>query len=805
MVEQSLLPKEYQGISALIEIPDIPLDDQGQVRAAQLRSVSNIVPFTLLASLINCAVVGLTFYGSDSGDIFLYWCVASAMLIGFLLLMNMRFARRKDLQVQPQRSINELSFASAVLGGLWGILPFIGLPLADATGQMIVGSVIVGMMFGGAYTMARVPQAAISFLAPIVVGAVLGLQLTQDPRATMLSVLFIVYFIVLLISVRTIYAQYVGMMLGQGAVRQQSQLISLLLRDFGETASDWLWQTNSNGILQDIPLEVGRDKPQYDVMKNGLRLVSVFEEDENRDALQVNLEHQRSFHDLLLKVVVDKQTSWWMLTGKPIFEDEVFVGFRGVATDVTVTKETEDRITQMAHYDGLTGLPNRTTLQERLEAEVRRTPDQGEQRALALLDLDNFKWVNDTMGHPAGDHLLKLAADRITKLTQEGDMVARLGGDEFALVLCRHRRDGQSIKAFIDKLSDVLNQPYNLWGSTARCSSSIGVRPLTIGTDARTLMKHADLALYQAKKLGKAQSAIFTEALENKARQRREVEVDLQRALEEDELRVYFQPQIDAQTREINGVEALLRWQHPSKGLVYPTAFIEAAEDSGLITRLGDWVIRAALEHARRLPAHMRVAINISPLQIHSANLMSTIVNALASNDLHPSRLELEITETVLLTDTEFTLDRLHKLKSLGIRIALDDFGTGYSSLSYLRLFPFDKIKIDKSFIQDLEISAEDREIAKATLRLAKSLRLHCTAEGVETEFQSNFLRQHGCDQLQGFLVSRALPIEKLAYLVEMSGEDSASARPKPVNAEHPSDNRAKIKLVEPTKKGLTG
>lgn len=806
MVEQSLVPKEYQGLSALFRVPDVPEDDRGQVRAAQLRSVGAAMPFSLMASLINGAVIGLTFYQSTTGQIFLYWCIALSFLTGTLFFVYKRHSAISERAIRSERSIRHFAYVAASLGFLWGLLPFIGLPLADATGQMVLGATIVGMMFGGAYTLARVPQAAVAFLSPIIIGAILGLQLGQDARASMLSILLVVYFFVLLASIRTIYAQYLAMMIGQGAVKQQSQLISLLLRDFGETASDWLWQTNSRGILQDIPLEMSTEKPQHKIMQSGLRLSSLFEADENYEVLKLNLERRKSFRDLLLKVVVEDEAFWWLLTGKPIFEDDEFVGFRGVATDATVTKAAEDRITQMAHYDAITGLPNRVSLQERLEHEVRRVPEAGEVRALALLDLDNFKWVNDTLGHPAGDHLLKLAADRISGLVREGDMVARLGGDEFAILIRRHRGDTQSIKSFIENLTDTLNKPYNLWGSTARCSASIGVKPVGVGLDTRTLLKHADLALYQAKKLGKARSSVFTEALELKARQRREVEVDLQRALETDELEVYFQPQIDVKTREINGVEALLRWNHPTKGLVYPGAFIEAAEDSGLITRLGDWVIRAALAQAKRMPDDVRVAINISPLQIHSANLMTTIVNALAANDLHPSRLELEITETVLLTDTDFTIDRLLKLKSLGIRIVLDDFGTGYSSLSYLRRFPFDKIKIDKSFIQDLEVSSEDREIARATLSMARSLGLNCTAEGVETEYQSQFLRDEGCDQIQGYLVSRALPIEKLVHLFESSSQRSAlrqSARPQRIIDE---PQHAQIKLVHtPSDKAVSG
>ena len=319
-------------------------------------------------------------------------------------------------------------------------------------------------------------------------------------------------------------------------------------------------------------------------------------------------------------------------------------------------------------------------------------------------------------------------------------------------------------------LSDKLGRPYEIWGSTAHCGASIGVRDIdTHGVDIQVLLKHADLALYQAKSMGKGTWCFFTQDLDDRARARRAIEIDLHKALEQDELRLHFQPLISAQTREVVAVETLIRWQHPERGLIMPIDFIEHAEDSGLITRLGDWVIRAALDQARRMPDHVRIAVNISPLQIHSSSLVTTILNALATNGIAANRLELEITESVLMTDTQFTLERLKQLKDIGMRIALDDFGTGFSLLSYLRKFPFDKIKIDKSFIQDLEYEEDSRAITRATLTLAKALGMRCTAEGVETESQSEFLTENGCDELQGYLISRPQPLDKLGHLLSLT------------------------------------
>jgi diguanylate cyclase (GGDEF)-like protein len=392
-------------------------------------------------------------------------------------------------------------------------------------------------------------------------------------------------------------------------------------------------------------------------------------------------------------------------------------------------------------------------------------------RALLWLDLDNFKWVNDTLGHPAGDELLRQVSLRLSSMAGTADMVARPGGDEFAMIV--ERPAGGALEEFFGQLTEAMRAPYDIWGSTAHCSASFGVRVFDAYTsDPCEVLKHADLALYDAKRTGKAQWCMFTQKMEASARARVQVEAELERAIDNDELRVFFQPLVDARSHSIVGVESLLRWRHPVRGLVFPDEFIGLAEDYGLITRMGEWVIRAALAQAARLPDHVNVAVNISPLQFHSATLMATIVNALAANNIAPSRLELEITESVLMTDTEFTLRRLHQIKDLGVRISLDDFGTGYSSLSYLRAFPFDKIKIDQSFVKDIDSCPESRAIAVATLTLARSLGMRCTAEGVETLYQADFLRDHGCDELQGFFISRAQPLDNLAHLVEVRPAD---------------------------------
>ncbi|MEO9968382.1 MAG: EAL domain-containing protein [Hyphomonadaceae bacterium] len=748
--------------------PDIPSEVAGSIRAKQLASVTGLVPAIMMAQLINAAVVLIAFWSSGAEGLLGLWATALCLICGVTMLGSVKGKRIKEKQTRSRRSMEKMSRRSAFLGLIWGVVPIIIVPYSDPLGHMALGIVMAAMGFAGGFLLGRIPQAAYAFIGPLMLGHIVGLQIIGTPVYDLLSILTLVYTGILIVCVQWSHARYVEQLLGEAALIEQEQVISLLLRDFEETTSDWLWQTDEDGRLQGLQDGLQVNKAQYDIMQQGMELTELFHACESRDVLETSLKRRSAFRDLVMCVEASDGEAWWLLTGKPVFENGFFAGFRGVASDVTASKLSEDRIAHLAHYDDLTGLPNRVTMLERLEKEVRAPVRPGYLRALLWLDLDNFKWVNDTLGHPAGDALLRMVADRLHEHCQPSDAIARLGGDEFAVSI--ERKGGiAEIEEFISGLSKELSKAYNLKGSAARCSASIGVRVFDATlTDARTLLKHADLALYKAKSNGKSGWCMFSNDLEEEAQRRRDVELDLQRAIENNELVVYFQPQVDAKTRELVGCEALLRWVHPTKGLIYPGEFIEAAEDSGLITRLGDWVIRAALENAKRFPDHVRIAVNISPLQVHSANLFPTIVQALARNQLDPSRLDLEITESVLMTDTDFTIDRLHQLKALGVRISLDDFGTGFSSLSYLRNFPFDKIKIDKSFISDMETSEDSRAITVATLGLAKALGLRCTAEGVETEFQSKFLSDHGCDELQGFFISRAQPVEKLKYFVDM-------------------------------------
>lgn len=778
-------------IASILAPVDVPPDQITKVRASQLESIDKLGVILVLANLLNVAVSLVLFSGGGQAGLIGLW--SSALCLGCALLFMRTLARNSPNQAlstaRSRVAVWPYTVVALAFGLTWSALPLFVLPGADAFSQIAVGFILAGLIFGGALILYRLPPAAFAFTLPLAASMVASFSLQSDLRSDHLSVLALLYMLIVSVCVRWNYNQFLIQHLNKAAVAQQNSLIGLLLRDFEESTSDWLWQTNARGVLLDIPLNVRGAKSGYDVMRNGLPLLEIFAEGEARNVLEASLQRHSGFRDLVLKVAgTGESPRWWSLTGKPLLQDGILIGFRGVASDVTQSKQIEDRIAFMAHYDGLTGLPNRASFQERFERYWSAQPEPGRVSAVILMDLDNFKWVNDTLGHAAGDEVLRQVAQRLTEVLGTGDVIARLGGDEFALVLERSNRTVLADQ--LNRLVERLSVPYDIWGSTANCTSSLGLRVFWPGErDPDTLLSHADLALYQAKRKGKGNWAAFTKDLDERAQARRLIERDLQHALVNDELFLEFQPIQSAATGELVACETLLRWNHPTKGLILPGEFIEHAEDCGLIPRMGDWVIRQALAEARRLPNHVRVSVNVSPLQLHSASLVPTIVNAMATNGIEASRLDLEITESVLLADTDFVLNRLIQLKRLGLTLSLDDFGTGFSSLSYLRAFPFDKIKIDKSFISDLETNEDSRAITRATIRLAKSLGLGSTAEGVETQVQKAFLTRLGCDEIQGYVISKARPLSELAHIIPLKGRALVAKPDTPVEILKPQAN----------------
>jgi diguanylate cyclase (GGDEF)-like protein/PAS domain S-box-containing protein len=459
--------------------------------------------------------------------------------------------------------------------------------------------------------------------------------------------------------------------------------------------------------------------------------------------------------------------AWQSQTKGPRYITSTRIGIRdksgepryliSVVEDVTERRRADEKIAHMAHYDALTDLPNRALFREQIERELEKVAGGG-QFALLYIDVDEFKGINDSLGHHVGDELLKLIATRLRGCLKRGDLIARLGGDEFA-VIQTGIQSSTEVLSFVTRIYEAIRQPYHCFGHQLSTDASIGIALAPQdGTDLDQLVKNADLAMYGAKAEGRRTHRFFEPEMDASAKARLTLEQDLRQALVCGGFEIHYQPLVDLRTNAVSGCEALLRWRHPERGMISPAEFIPVAEDTGLINELGDWVLRTACNEAATWPAHVRIAVNVSPVQLKCDTLALRIAGALAASGLAPSRLELEITEAVLIRDDEAALSILHQLRSIGVRIALDDFGTGYSSLSYLKRFPFDKIKIDRCFVADIAEAGGAPVIVQAVVNIAAASNMTTVAEGVETEAQREMLRALGCTEMQGYLFSRPKP-----------------------------------------------
>jgi diguanylate cyclase (GGDEF)-like protein/PAS domain S-box-containing protein len=487
--------------------------------------------------------------------------------------------------------------------------------------------------------------------------------------------------------------------------------------------------------------------------------------------IATTLAHQR-FTDLEYEALDDDGgTRWFCINGEPVFDEQgIFRGYRGTGTDITARKQSEQRITHVAQHDVLTGLPNRSLLQDRLGQAVAYSMRCAHPVWVMLIDLDRFKFVNDSMGHKAGDVLLVTVAARLRSALRDTDTVARLSGDEFVVILTEHEDQKLSVDV-VQRLMDSVAQPVMLGSKEFFVTCSIGVAVFpTDGAPAESLIEHADIAMYRAKKLGRNNFQFYTPAMNEEAMERVRIESALRNALERDEFVLHYQPQVDLASGEIVGMEALIRWQHPEMGMVAPSRFIGVAEETGLIVQIGAWVMRAACQQNQAWQqaglGKLCVAVNLSARQFGAANLIAEIRAVLAETGLPPGCLEIELTESLFMSDVTLAVELLHAMKALGINLSIDDFGTGYSSLSYLSRFPIDVLKIDRSFVAEITRDSNDAAIVASIIALAHNLKLAVIAEGVETEEQLDYLRRHGCDEMQGYYFSRPLPAAEFEALL---------------------------------------
>ncbi|HSA81997.1 MAG TPA: EAL domain-containing protein [Geminicoccaceae bacterium] len=533
-------------------------------------------------------------------------------------------------------------------------------------------------------------------------------------------------------------------------------------RDIAEATSDWIWETDERLRVEFVSerfADITGLGPQAVLGRTLAELLHPAEDLELWDRHLADLAARRPFRGVLCRLDdASNQDRTLRVAGKPIFDGEGgFRGYRGTATDITAELEAQSEAWRTARHDPVTGLPNRLLMHERLTqavAEGRRTTAMA---AVLCLDLDHFKEVNDSLGHAAGDLLIRGCGERLQACLREIDTLARLGGDEFAIVQTGVERMAD-VRRLADRLLGCLDHPFELDGHEVMVSASIGVAMMPMdGEDPQTLLQNADIALYRAKTEGRNRFRFFEPGMDAEQRERKAMEADLRRAVQNGEFEIYYQPQIDLRTRGLAGAEALVRWNHPERGLLPAAAFIQIAEETGLLLTIGEWLIPTACRQAAAWPS-CRLSINLSPVQLKHPGVVGLIRDSLARSHLAPYHLELEIPESVLLHDTRAALSTLMQLKELGVRIAIGDFGTGDSSLSYLRKFQFDKLKIDRSFVRDLDGGSDSQAIVKAVVGLGRNLGMVTCAEGVERSDQLELLEREGCDQVQGFLLSQPMP-----------------------------------------------
>ena len=780
-----MLKSLWNRINAFFNSVDIPEEHAAQIRGEQIEAFKKALPVGVIATAVNATIVIAFCLLNNPGWNVTIWAaiIVATTAIGVPAALHAHKSR-KVAHPRPIHHMRKPLQSATAFGLVWALGVILLMPGASVTQQMLLTTVVAGMMCGGAYIFSTVPRAALAFVGTIATGFAAAISMSKFGIGKWAIIMLLISYTVFMFkSAYWNYSNYVRAWLQQIELNaqkvelgRQNEVINLLLKDFEQTASDCLWETNANAELirltEDLAdrLHVSLD---WELPCKFSEILVAGGADEHEVTHIINIAAQNTyFRDLLLRLRTDQGERWLSFSGKKKTDG----GYRGVVADITDAQEAEAQIRYLAHYDSLTGLANREQLRIELTDAFGNAEAYNKGFTLLCLDLDRFKTINDVHGHQVGDAVLVTCAQRMRKCLGDSDIAARVGGDEF-IILQRANDNKADAEDLAKRLIATLEKPIYVNELVVQVSTSIGISICPDdGHSTDELLKNADLALYRAKNSGRARTCFFEQDMDDEASERRELEAALREAIREGQFRLFFQPLVDSKTRKAIGFEALLRWQHPTKGLIGPETFIDIAEQTGMIASIGEWVIREALHEAACWTDGQSVSVNLSPIQVKSPTLMACVIGALASSEVDPSRLEFEITESVLLDDSDNSLKTLKELHELGIRISLDDFGTGYSSLSYLSSFPFDKIKIDKSFVQAIGDSTECRAIVRAVAGLADSLGMRSTAEGLETQEQIYSVMAEGCSELQGFYFSQPQSAEKL----EEAGLLRRAKHPKP-------------------------
>jgi len=743
-----------------------PADRIGRaVRQAQIDALIRLVPATVAIQILTAAVmvVGLR----DTTDNFQLglWFGAALLLCFTRGVRAIRLRQDPEYAEAHPSSTARICIQICLLASLWLVPPLFWFDTAAPNQQIFMCVVMAALVSAGSITLVSLPQAALLYVGFLAVGCV---SLTIKLDSPSMLALVLVYAAVLIINVLSTARQFIAHSRDRIELREQGEIIKLL-RELEATGSGGLWELDGDLRIVKISIELLAEMRLREEQVIGHHykrfldpLGQIAAVSSGMRALFEDLDSGTPFRDRAI-MSADRER-WWSISAKPIHDEKgQLAGWRGVASDITEARLHGNDAVRAARTDPLTALANRLLVRELLEEAVLQQWDSNAGCALLLVDLDRFKLVNDTLGHAIGDQLLVEVGKRLEMSVGKGGRVGRIGGDEFAVVWSGSC-DRDQLGAVAGRIAADLSKSFTVGAATLHVGATIGIAVCPQdGAFEEELMRSADLALYRAKEAGRGGHAFFERWMFDEAEDHRLLEQDVRQALGGDGLALAYQPIIDASTGEMVGREALLRWRHPKRGDIPPDQFIPIIEDAGLIHQIGDWVIREACAEAAGWDGEMRVAVNISAAQLTGAGLAKTVLSALASTRLQPSRLELEVTESVFLGDDAATLASLERLRALGVRLVLDDFGKGYSSFGYLSRAHFAKIKIDQSFVRGAAEGAQDCvAIVNAILALARGLGVETTAEGVETERQAEVMRQLGCTQLRGFHFGRPVRAEEL-------------------------------------------
>lgn len=761
----------------------------GRFRARQIQAVLRLTPLTMFANALNGIIVVVTFWQMINPVMLVGWglCVFYAAAVGFDSWL--RWQRGRAPEAASARALKRAARHAALLALLWALVPMFLLPLASLESQVMLSTIAVGMLCAGGFALATIPQAALTYVAILGTGTFVGLIRLEHDLGVELGALLAIYVLIVMGSVMSNARTFGARVIAEADGERQRQLIGLLLRDFEENASDWLWEIDPHGRLTHVSRRMASVFGRDETSLRGQSLLELIgatlsratpEEQQALAGLQRCFDQGAPFRDVLVPIILGGETRWWSLTAKPLGLAGTPGGWRGVGTDVTASLNAQREVARLAHFDSLTGLANRNRFQEVLSNIEDGTPGQPAEALLLCLDLDNFKTVNDSLGHSFGDGLLRVVAQRLTGRTRRTDLVARLGGDEFAII-----RSGpvtpEDAEELAERLIQILSDPCEIDGVRVRVGASVGIAIAPKdGQSGDQLLKNADIALYAAKYEGKGRFRFFDYEMDTRARRRLFLEHELRGALNRGEFHLVYQPQFTIDGGEVTGCEALLRWEHPRLGPIPTEECISVAEESGQIEAIGNWVIDQAIEDAMAWPPQLRVSINMSLAQFMDPALCERILTKLQRSGMAAGRIELELTESVFLTDARMAGQQLTALKRSGIRIALDDFGTGYSSLAYLRNYPFDRLKIDRAFVNEIPHVPEAVAIVRAVIAMADALNMDTCAEGVENDAQLGHLRAEGCDTVQGFALAEPMPAQMFLGFIRHRG----CAPPAPVKIE---------------------